>query len=110
MNSVFNSFGAGSEAGNRRRLRVEGLKHRVEPRDRQQILQTISDSSQSDAIVSPLSGLAFSRFKSIVYVFLGGVLCLPHHFGELADQEPSSLPQRLALAKREHPLLAQVSQ
>jgi hypothetical protein len=69
-----------------------------------------SDRSQSDAVASHLRGSAFPRFERFVYLFLGSDLCLPHHFRDLADQELSRLLQRLALAKRERPLLAQLSQ
>ena len=60
-----------------------------------------SGSGQSGAVASPLRGFAFLRVKSLVYLFLGSALCDPHHFRDLADQELSRLPQRLALAKRE---------
>src|SRR5262245_1087689 len=73
-----------------------------------------SEGSQSGAVASHLPshlrGFAIPRFERFVYLFLGGVLCLPHHFRDLADQELSRLLQRLALAKRERPLLAQLSQ
>jgi len=72
MNSVFNSFGAGSEAGNRSRFRVEGLKYRVELRDCQQILQTIVEVEQLDVSVQPLqSRIAGDKFTepAAVHIF-----------------------------------------
>ena len=42
-------FQIAGEAGNRRRLGIEGLKHRVELRDDQQMLQTIAEVEQLDA-------------------------------------------------------------
>src|SRR5262249_24112520 len=56
MSGIFNSFSLRSEAGNSRRLRVEGLKHRVEFRDCQQILQTIAEVEQLDVSIHPLQG------------------------------------------------------
>src|SRR5262245_44827227 len=53
MSNSFNSFSTRSEAGNCSRLRVEGLKHRVELRDRQQILQTIVEMEQLDVSIHP---------------------------------------------------------
>src|SRR5215510_6848165 len=58
-----------------------------------------SVSSRSGAVASPLRGFAFPRSKSLVYLFLGSALCLPHHFRDLANQELSRLLERLALAK-----------
>src|SRR5262249_25599730 len=53
MSGAFNSFSSRSEAGNRRRLRVEGHKHSVELRDRQQILQTIVEMKLLDVSIHP---------------------------------------------------------
>src|SRR5262247_3122516 len=43
-----------------------------------------SEGSQSGAVASHLTshlrGFAIPRFERFVYLFLGGVLCLPHHF------------------------------
>src|SRR5262245_31139909 len=69
-----------------------------------------SDIGRSGAVASLLRGFAFFRVKSLVYLFLGGALCYPHHFRDLANQELSRLLQHLALANRERLLLAQASQ
>src|SRR5215475_7345138 len=65
---------------------------------------------QCGAAASHLRGFAFPRFERFVYMFLGSALCLPQHFRDLPDQELSRLLQRLSLAKRERPLLTQLSQ
>jgi hypothetical protein len=49
-------FQISGEAGNRRRLGIEGLKHTGEFRDDQQILQTIAEMEQLDAPAHPLQG------------------------------------------------------
>src|SRR4030095_1760673 len=54
MRGFFNSFSTRSEAGNCSRLRVECLKHRVEFRDRQQILQSIAEVEQLNVSIQLL--------------------------------------------------------
>lgn len=49
-------FQIAGEAGNRRRLGIEGLKRTGEPRDDQQMLQSIAEMKQLDAPAHPLQG------------------------------------------------------